>query len=192
MAVERWKPMTDKGKSKKGVGMFFAALFLMVALCDGAKQGRASRPVQRLLVPGAAGVSSWFSTVTYVEQAPLVFVYVSGTIGSPFPSPRGPPHLVPGGIGNQTRQALSNIMGAVNYTCQQVSDDCEHDWRWSLTKCRVYSPILSTADAAAFDAAWVAFFADPVLTPPARMAFQGASLVVGALVEIECDAVISQ
>ncbi len=171
--------------------MVFVSVILVLALCGGSA-GRSARPVQRLLVPGAAGVSSWFSTVTFVEASPLVFVYVSGTVGTPFPSPPGPPHLVPGGIGNETTQALRNIVGAVNYTCFQVSGDCEHDWRWALTKCRVYLPVLTAAGSAAFDAAWVAFFADPVLTPPARMAFQGASLVAGAQVEIECDAVISQ
>ncbi len=153
-------------------------------------EARQSQVVRRLLVPGAAGVPSWFSTVTYVVQPPLINVYVSGTIGTPVPSPPGPPHVVPGGIGNQTTQALSNIVGAVSYVCSQVPGCQQEDWRWALTKCRVYMPLLSQEEGSAFDSAWVGFFADPVLTPPARMAFQGALLVAGAAVEVECDAVL--
>ena len=166
------------------------ALLTLLVLCGASVACGKQQTVQRLVVPGAAGVDAWFSTVTYVMQFPLVFVYVSGTIGTPYPSPPGPPHLVPGGIGNQTTQALTNILAAVRYTCTQIPPAaCDEDWRWALTKCRVFLPQLSPAAEAAFNAAWVAFFADPVLTPPARMAFQGASLVAGAQVEIECDAV---
>ncbi len=151
----------------------------------------APNPVVHVNVPGAAGVSSWFSTLTYVVQQPLVNVFISGTIGTPFPSPPGPPTLVPGGIGNQTTQALKNIIGAVDYVCKYVSSECSQDKRWSLTKCRVYLPALRGAEEADFNKAWVAFFASSTNeSPPARMAFQGASLVVSAMVEIECDAVL--
>lgn len=166
-------------------------LVLLLACAVAMANGRAPT-VQRLLMPGAAGVSSWFSTVTYVEQPPLVSVYVSGTIGTPFPSQPGTPHVVPGGVGNETTQALRNVLGAVNYTCLQVADayHCsQHDWRWSITKCRVALTLLTATEEAAFNAAWVAFFADPLLTPPARMASQGATLVAGAAVELDCDAV---
>eukprot|EP01087_Luapelamoeba_hula_P012221 TRINITY_DN3396_c0_g1_i1.p1 TRINITY_DN3396_c0_g1~~TRINITY_DN3396_c0_g1_i1.p1 ORF type:complete len:204 (+),score=39.44 TRINITY_DN3396_c0_g1_i1:64-612(+) len=157
--------------------------------------------VTHINVPGAAGVKSWFSSLTMVALGDPsrpdaeALLSISGTIGTPFPSPPGPPVLVPGGIGAQTTQALNNIVSYINYTCQlTLSDECE-DLRFAITKCRVYTPLLSNDDEKTFEAAWVSFFnstsGNPNHLPPARMSFQGAKLVIDAQVEIECDAVIA-
>ncbi len=102
--------------------------------------------------------------------------------------------MVPGGIGNQTTQSLDNIIGALPFACKdafpQIVTECDKtDWKEQLTKCRVYLAMLEGNEQSAFDAAWVSFFnSSGTPNPPARMAFQGAILVAGARVEIECDA----
>jgi enamine deaminase RidA (YjgF/YER057c/UK114 family) len=96
------------------------------------------------------------------------------------------------GVANQTTQALHNIMGALEWGCVQASNlnnACKIDWRWQIAKCRVYLAALSSAEQVQFDSAWVSFFkSEQNRTLPARMAFQGALLVIDARVEIECDA----
>lgn len=143
--------------------------------------------------PGAAGVPSWFSTFTVVRLGPtMALVSLSGTIGTPFPSPPGPPSLVPGGIANQTEQALSNVVSAIAFAYKSTfpTSSAQQDWRRTISKCRVYQATLSNDDAMLFEKTYSNFFAG--IAPPARVAFQGADLVADALVELECDAYLQQ
>jgi len=153
----------------------------------------AAGTVHRLNVPGAAGVPTWFSTLTFFNVAPnAVQVSLSGVIGTPFPSKPGPPRLVPGGVANETTQALNNIVGALEFVCANVTSNaaaCDIDWRLQLTKCSVFLALLAPQEEALFNNAWVSFFAG--VAPPARMAFLNAVLVVSAKVEIQCDAFFS-
>lgn len=94
----------------------------------------------------------------------------------------------------ETNQTLHNIVSAVKYGHQQAfptSSTDQQDFRESIVKCRVFQSDLSSQEASIFDEEYAKFFSTMVKRlPPARVAFQGASLIAGARVEIECDAVL--
>ena len=98
-------------------------------------------------------------------------VYVSGQI--PIVPALG--ELVDGGIGEQTRQSLTNIrsiLAAAGYSMKDV------------VKTTVL--LADIADFGAMNEVYAEFFEEPY---PARAAFQAAAIPKGALVEIECVAV---
>lgn len=157
------------------LGLFFVVLF---GICTATTNENYS--VRTANMPGAAGVASWFSTFSYARISPtLALVYVSGTIGSPFPSPPGPPKLVDGGAGNQTTQALKNVVGALGFayeTIYGVKAPLGHDFRRDMTKCRVYQAVLTKDQQEDFDKSYVSFFSSmQPHGPPARVSFQGSN-----------------
>lgn len=99
-------------------------------------------------------------------------LYVSGQI--PLDPATGA--LVPGGIAEQTRQSLKNIRAIL----QAAGADMD----------RVVKTTVLLADIGDF-AAMNEVYAEAFTAPyPARAAFQAAALPRGALVEIECVAVL--
>lgn len=97
-------------------------------------------------------------------------IFVSGTLGTLGQSF----DLAPGGTGPQTTQTLKNIE-----TILQAADATLAD----LVKVSVYLSDMKTFPE--MNAAYDAFFPDQ---PPARITVGGATLALGAAVEIECIA----
>ena len=177
--------------------MFLSLLLFSLALSAEGPKSISPSPLVAVNQPGAAGVPTWFSTLTYFKHGDsdnIAQIYVSGVIGTPYPSKPGPPTLVPGGIANQTAQALTNIVSAIQFGFTKAfpnappSDNL--DFRRAIAKCRVYQGHISSSDANLFEKTYADFFDG--IAPPARVAFQGAQLVIDAAVELECDAVVQE
>lgn len=100
-------------------------------------------------------------------------LYMSGQLGN-LP---GKHELVAGGIGPETRQALENISAALNRHQASMQD---------LVKCTVF--LADINEAPAMNEEYKTFFTDHY---PARSAIAGSGLALGARVEIECIAAIS-
>ncbi len=138
-----------------------AACLLLLALPLAAQQ----REV--LPVPGAvAGLP--FSPVVKVGNV----LYLSGQLGNRI----GTRELVPGGIRAETRQTLENIKAVLT----AAGSDLQH-----VVKCTVF--LKDIADYAAMNEVYASYW--PV-DPPARSTVAGSGLALGALVEIECLAVL--
>ena len=115
------------------------------------------------------------------RQRPLPFaeavrvgdmLYLSGQLGTDSSG-----QLVPGGIGPETRQALSNVatvLGRHGATLAQV------------IKCTVM--LADIGEWAAMNEVYVTFFPKHL---PARSAFGTTGLALGARLELECVAVLS-
>ena len=96
-------------------------LFVFLSFCF-AQEGE----IFAINEPGAAGVPSWFSSLTYsFVSGDMALCYISGTIGTPYPSKPGPPHVVPGGIVPETNQTLNNIVSAIKYGHNQAFGTAE-------------------------------------------------------------------
>ena len=98
-------------------------------------------------------------------------IYLSGQIGAPL----GSKAVVPGGVGAETRQALSNIRTIVEAAGSSIE---------RVFKCTVF--LMDIGDYDAMNREYTVVF--PV-DPPARSTVAGSGLAVGARVEIECMAV---
>ncbi len=120
-----------------------------------------------LPVPGAvAGLP--FSPVVKVGNV----LYLSGQLGNRI----GTRELVPGGIRAETRQTLENVKTVLT----AAGSDLQH-----VVKCTVF--LKDIADYAAMNEVYGSYW--PV-DPPARSTLAGSGLALGALVEIECLAVL--
>lgn len=100
------------------------------------------------------------------------FIFLSGALGA-LPGVM-PPQLVEGGIEAETRQTMENIIAVLDAAGATLQD---------LIKCTVM--LADIADYAAMNAVYLEYFPSD---PPARSAFAGTGLALGALVEIECIA----
>lgn len=104
------------------------------------------------------------------------FIYLSGALGA-LPGVT-PPQLIEGGIGPETRQTMENIIVVLDAADATLED---------LIKCTVF--LADIADYAAMNAVYLEYFPSD---PPARSALAGSGLALGALVEIECIAVVPE
>jgi reactive intermediate/imine deaminase len=100
-------------------------------------------------------------------------IFVSGQIGN---SP-GTLTLAPGGIQEETRQALANIAAILERNGSSLA---------RVAKCTVF--MLDMAEWPALNEIWVATFPNK----PARSALGASGLAKGARVEIECIAVAGE
>jgi len=100
-------------------------------------------------------------------------LYLSGKIGN-VPGTR---NLAPGGIAGETRQALENIRASLEKHGSSLGE---------VVKCTVF--LADIAEWAAMNEVYVDYF--PV-DPPARSALGSSGLALGARVEIECLATVS-
>jgi 2-iminobutanoate/2-iminopropanoate deaminase len=87
-----------------------------------------------------------------------------------------PPRLVDGGAGAETRLALANITEILTFAGADLRD---------VAQCSVF--VAHSADLGAVEAAYVEFFPSPA----ARTAVVDGGLALGARVELECTAVVS-
>jgi 2-iminobutanoate/2-iminopropanoate deaminase len=122
---------------------------------------------RRINVEGVARLSAFSHAVVAGDH-----VYVSGMLGAR----EGEPRLVPGGIGAETTQALRNIE-RVLAACGATLED--------VVKVNVYITDMDRFDE--MNAAYVEMFGDD---PPARITVGCSGLALGALVEMDCIAVL--
>jgi 2-iminobutanoate/2-iminopropanoate deaminase len=85
--------------------------------------------------------------------------------------------MVVGGISEQAEQALRNVRAVLSASGASLSD---------VVKVTVL--LQDVGDFAALNTVYARFFVDE---PPARATFGGLQLPLGALVEIECIAVLT-
>lgn len=101
------------------------------------------------------------------------YVFVSGQVGlNPVTG-----SMVEGGVTEQAEQALKNIRAVLSASGASLAD---------VVKVTVL--LQNVSDFAALNAVYARFFVDE---PPARATFGGLELPLGALVEIECIAVLT-
>jgi 2-iminobutanoate/2-iminopropanoate deaminase len=134
--------------------------------------GEAARPheaahpaVAYLPMPGGASLP--FSGATRVGS----MLYLSGQIGNDTTL-----HLVPGGIGPETRQTMENIRGLLAQSGATLDD---------VIRCTVM--MADMKEWGAMNQVYAGFFPRH---RPARSAFGTTGLALGARVEIECIAVV--
>ena len=99
-------------------------------------------------------------------------IYISGQIGFDPKQMK----LVEGGVENETRQTLENIMVTLERCGASMGD---------VVKCMVY--MIDIAEWPKVNEVYRTFFKSPY---PARSAMAGTGLAYGARVEIECIAVL--
>jgi len=126
----------------------------------------AARPaVDYLPMPGGASLP--FSGAARVGST----LYLSGQIGNDSTL-----HLVPGGIGPETRQTLENIRALLGRSGATLDD---------VVRCTVM--MADMKEWGAMNQVYAGFFPRH---RPARSAFGATGLALGARVEIECIAVV--
>ncbi len=144
-----------------------AMLSLMLATCDvSVEEGKPD--VEYLQTEEFAALNYPFSEAVRVGN----MLYLSGQIGTLSNSNE----LIPGGIGPETRQTMKNI-----------SDVLE---RYNSSMDKVVKCLCMLTDISEWgdmSKAYVKFFPDH---KPARSAFAGTGLALGAKVEIECWATV--
>jgi 2-iminobutanoate/2-iminopropanoate deaminase len=141
-------------------------LALLVLLSACASQQPRSAAVEFFPMPGDRKLP--FSEAVRVAD----MLYLSGQLGTDSTG-----QLVPGGIGPETRQALSNIAAALTRHGSSLD---------RVVKCTVM--LADIAEWAAMNEVYVSFFRSH---RPARSAFGTTGLALGARLELECMALIS-
>ena len=109
-----------------------------------------------------------FSDATIVDDV----IYVSGQIGNPL----GKNELVPGGVRQETRQAMENIETILLALGSSMD---------KVFKCTCM--LSDMADWSEMSEEYIRFFEQD--RKPSRSAFAGSGLALGARVEIECWAI---
>lgn len=134
-----------------------------------------------LLVGACASHGSWVPALEYFPvpgERPLPFaeavrvgdmLYLSGQLGTDSTG-----RLVPGGIGPETRQALTNIAGVLARHGSSMD---------RVVKCTVM--LADIGEWEAMNEVYVGFFRTHL---PARSAFGTTGLALGARLELECTA----
>ncbi|MFL5403657.1 MAG: RidA family protein [Gemmatimonadales bacterium] len=138
-----------------------AAFTLMVAACAASTPSR----VEYFPVPGPRPLP--FSEAVRVGE----MLYLSGQLGTDSAG-----HLVPGGIGPETRQALANVAAVLARHRATPAD---------VIKCTAM--LADIREWTAMNEVYVTFFPAHL---PARSAFGTAGLALGARLELECVAVL--
>ncbi len=168
----------DRTKSVRALGLVLLVLCLACAPKQDHSESNATTssesapaPIEhatadRLNVEGLGRLAA-FSHATTVGH----LVFISGTLGTQ----PGTVDLVPGGVGPQTTQTLSNIKQILDAAGSSVAQ---------LAKCTIY--LVDMADFDAMNRAWLEVVGE---SPPARATLGVKELALGAAVEIECVAV---
>jgi reactive intermediate/imine deaminase len=144
-----------------------AALLLSLAVPLGAAEKSATGP-QYFPMPFTGGAPLPFSEAVQAGDT----LYVSGQVGV-LP---GTMTLVAGGIGSEGRQALDNLKAVL----EKHGTSLEH-----VVKCTVF--LADIRDWPAFNVIYREYFKTNL---PARSALAASGLALGALVEVECIAIV--
>ena len=140
-----------------------AALLLLIGACAG--HGPESGAVEYFPLPGMQARP--FSEAVRVGDV----LYLSGQLGTDSTG-----RLVPGGIGPETRQALTNIAAVLARHGSSMD---------RVVKCTVM--LADIGEWAAMNEVYVEFFRAHL---PARSAFGTTGLALGARLELECMAAL--
>ncbi len=136
------------------------------ASADGAVAASAPPEIEHIGMLGMEGLDLPFSAAVRVGHT----IYLSGMIGNV----PGKLELVPGGIREQTRQALENVREVLERAGSSMD---------RVVKCTVF--LADMSEWTAMNEVYATFFE----TPPARSAFGGNELALDGKVEIECIAI---
>jgi reactive intermediate/imine deaminase len=131
-------------------------------------QPRAERDVSYLNSPEMESLGLPFSEAVRVGNT----IYLSGQLGNR----PGTMELVPGGIGEETRQTLENIKA----TLERHGSSLEH-----IVKCTIF--LADISEWPALNEVYATYFVEK---KPARSAVAGSGLALGARVEIDCIAIV--
>jgi len=146
----------------------FAAALLLSAGLFSPTMAAAQADVEFLQSEQSRAMGFPFSDAVRVGH----MLYLSGQVGN-IP---GQPAVVPGGIQAETRQTLENIRAVLEAHGSSMEQ---------VVKCTVM--LMDIAEWPALNEVYRTFFSDPY---PARSAFAGSGLAIGARVEIECWATV--
>ena len=105
-------------------------------------------------------------------------LFLSGQIGEVYTNIPGETKLIEGGIRTETRQTMDNIKSVLERNGLSLDD---------VVKCTCM--LADISEWAAMSEEYIKYFPN---NKPARSAFAGTGLAMGARVEIECIAVYSQ
>tara|TARA_B100000029_G_scaffold11658_2_gene12407 strand:- start:4368 stop:4820 length:453 start_codon:yes stop_codon:yes gene_type:complete len=105
-------------------------------------------------------------------------LFLSGQIGEVYTNIPGETELIEGGIRAETRQTMDNIKSVLERNGLSLDD---------VVKCTCM--LADISEWAAMSEEYIKYFPN---NKPARSAFAGTGLAMGARVEIECIAVYSQ
>ena len=150
--------------------LYVIAIVLLIPLAS-CRQDRASDDppqVEYLTSAATSELGLPFSDAVRVGH----MLYVSGQIGNV----PGKLELVPGGIGEETKQALENIRSILERHGSSLD---------RVVKCTVM--LADIAEWTEMNAVYVAYFSE---RRPARSALGASGLALGARVEIECLATL--
>jgi len=156
------------GKEVKTVGIFL--LMLITGSCGSPSQREAAPEIQFLNSPEVEALGLPFSQAVRVGS----LLFLSGQLGN---AP-GTTELVPGGIAAETKQALENIKAILERNGSSMD---------RVVKCAVF--LADIREWPEMNEVYRTYFRDD---PPARSALAATGLALGARVEIECIAVVSE
>jgi 2-iminobutanoate/2-iminopropanoate deaminase len=163
-AHDRYRNVMAHGVATVCRAATLVAWLLLLSGC--ATQQARSPAVEFFPMPGARSLP--FSEAVRVGD----MLYLSGQLGTDSTG-----QLVPGGIGPETRQTLSNIAAALTRHGSSLDQ---------VVKCTVM--LADIAEWSAMNEVYVTFFRSH---RPARSAFGTGGLALGARLELECMALIS-
>jgi len=143
-------------------------LLIVLASCRQDRAPDRSPQVEYLTSAATSELGLPFSDAVRVGH----MLYVSGQIGNV----PGKLELVPGGIGEETKQALENIRSILERHSSSLD---------RVVKCTVM--LADIAEWPEMNAVYVAYFSE---RRPARSALGSSGLALGARVEIECLATL--
>jgi reactive intermediate/imine deaminase len=150
--------------------MVLFSLLIFSLSCNNLNEQHEVTSIEFLSAPGAEKLSLPFSEAVRVGET----LYLSGQIGTV----PGTTELVPGGIREETRQALENIKVILERNDSKLN---------RVFKCTVF--LADIKEWAKMNEVYRTYFPK---TPPARSAMAASGLALNARVEIECIAVVGQ
>ena len=145
-------------------------LLVLSLSCGNLKKQQRATSIEFLSAPGAEKLTLPFSEAVRVGD----MLYLSGQIGTV----PGTTEVVPGGISEETRQALENIKVILERNGSALN---------RVVKCTVF--LADINEWPKMNEVYRTYFPK---APPARSAMAASGLALNARVEIECIAVVGQ
>jgi reactive intermediate/imine deaminase len=150
--------------------MVLFSLLIFSLSCGNLNKQHEVTSIEFLSAPGAEKLSLPFSEAVRVGET----LYLSGQVGTV----PGTTELVPGGIREETRQALENIKEILERNGSTLN---------RVFKCTVF--LADINEWPKMNEVYRTYFTK---SPPARSAMAASGLALNARVEIECIAVVGQ